>query len=64
MLTFCIQRMRLLLPRADIPVMAEMLVATLDAELGAYAADLAEAEAAVRQEERAAARGAPRLRPA
>ena len=52
------------LPRADIPGMAEMLVAALDAELGAHAADLADAEAAVRQEERTAARGAPRLRPA
>lgn len=49
--------------RADIPGMAEMLVAALDAELGACAAELANAEAAVRHEERAAARGAPRLRP-
>lgn len=43
----------------DIIGMAEFLLAAVDAELGAHAAELAAAEAAVRQEDRAAAKGEP-----
>lgn len=42
--------------------MAEILLAAVDAELRAHAAELAAAEAAVRQEDRAAAKGEPSFR--
>ena len=48
----------------DIIGMAELLLAAVDAELGAHAAELASLEAAVRREDRANALGArsPRQR--
>lgn len=49
-----------LVSRADIIGMAEILLAAVDAELVAHAAELAAAEAAVRQEDRAAALGEPK----